>query len=188
MRTAKRTIDSFGGFLTIGAILVAVVVVAAILVTNRPHATSTQASTAPLLGEPADAGDVTSGQPHVSDPSALHITPGEPPTAGPHFLVPQPAGVYQQPVPDGNAIHSLEHGMVWISYNPEQVDASAVERIEEIGKQYGADVLVSPHPDNSMPIAVASWGRLLRLDAFDQGAIEEFIETNRNRLPEPFVR
>ena len=49
-----------------------------------------------------------------------------PPAGGPHDPVWQNCGFYTEPVRDENAVHSLEHGAVWITYLPslpqDQVD------------------------------------------------------------------
>lgn len=188
----RETIDSFGGFLTVGAVVVALVVVAAIFVFNRggddSSQTSTQVSADGLMGSAVAATDVKTDRQHISDPLQLQIPKGEPPTRGPHFAVPQNTGVYTQPVPDGNAIHALEHGIVWISYNPSKVDAATIKNLGDLGKQYAVDVIVSPRPDNERAIDIVSWGQILVLDKFDKDTLEKFITTNRNRAPEPFVR
>lgn len=184
----RETIDSFGGFLTIGAILGAVVIVVAIFITNRPTTTSRDVSDAPLAGVAVPATDPETDRQHVSDPVQLRIPAGQPPARGPHFVVPQSVGVYNQPVPDGNTIHSLEHGIIWISYNPELVDGETVDSLERLGNDYSADTIVAPRPQNASPIAAVSWGQILELDDFDGEQLSTFIETNRNRSPEPFVR
>lgn len=183
----RRTIESFGGFTTIGAIVGAIVVVGAIFISNRPASTS-PASDDPLLGRAVEASDSETGNPHVTDTAQLQIPEGEPPTRGPMFNQPQQAGVYEQAVPDGNTIHSLEHGIVWLSYNPGLVDEDMIKKAEELGKQYGSDLIVSPRPDNASPIAIVSWGRLLELDIFDQLQLENFVKTNTNRSPEAGMR
>lgn len=184
----RETIDSFGGFLTIGAVIGAIVIVAAIFITSRPESTSRDVSDAPLVGTAIPASDPDTDRQHVSDAAALQIPDGQPPVRGPHFVVPQSTGVYDQPVPDGNTIHSLEHGIIWISYNPDLVDGDTIGDLENLGEQYSVDTIVSPRPQNANPIDVVSWGQILKLDSFDKGQIENFIKTNRNRSPEPFVR
>jgi hypothetical protein len=39
-----------------------------------------------------------------------------PPAGGPHNPIWQNCGYYDDPVRDENAVHSLEHGAVWITY------------------------------------------------------------------------
>ncbi len=184
----RQTIDSFGGLTTIGAILGSILVVGAIFIANRPTSTSRDVADAPLRGTTIEASDPETDKTHVTDPALMRIAEGETPTRGPHFSVPQSVGVYEQPVPDGNAIHSLEHGMVRLSYNPSLVDRDTITKLEDLGKQYEADLIVAPRPDTASAIDIVSWGQILKLEVFDQRQLEEFIKTNRNRSPEPFVR
>ena len=44
--------------------------------------------------------------------------PQSPPIGGDHNPVWQNCGVYRDPVLDEMAVHSLEHGAVWITYRP----------------------------------------------------------------------
>ena len=46
-------------------------------------------------------------------------------------------------------------------------------------------VVLSPRNSNDSPIAVASWGRLMKLETIDEEAIEEYIRRNINKSPEP---
>lgn len=180
----RETIDSFGGFTTLGAIVVAVVVIGALVFANRPGSGSA-VSTDPLLGEAREAGGAAT---HIEDPKLVIVLPGEPPTGGPHFPVPQRIGTYDAPVPDGAAIHTLEHGAVWVSYDPEQVDEATLRQLRDLARKFDKDVLLSPRPENAKPIVAVSWGRLLALDGFDTKQLEAFVETNRNRSPEPGIR
>jgi Protein of unknown function (DUF3105) len=187
----RQTIDSFGGFLTVGAIIGAILIVVAIFVVEAgkgSSATSRDVSTKPEIGTQVDATDPATDRLHISDPNSLQIPDGQPPVRGPHYAVPQSVGVYDQPVPDGNAIHALEHGIVWISYNPTLLDADGVKALRDLGKQYGNDTIVAPRPLDSTAIAAASWGYRMDLDKFDKAQLEDFIKTNRNRSPEPFIR
>lgn len=181
----RAAIDSFGGFWVVGSIGAAIIAIALIVFFNRPGKDAPgTVSTRPLMGELVNTPDRT----HVNDPKLLQFAAGQPPVGGPHFATAQALGVYDKPVPDGNAVHALEHGIVWISYQPDRLDAAALERLRQIARAYDRDVILSPRPDNSMTIAAASWMRLLRLDALDEQQVRAFIETNRNRSPEPFVR
>jgi hypothetical protein len=184
----RETIDSFGGFLTIGAILGAVIIVGAIFITNRPESTSRDISDEALRGTAVPMTDPETDRQHISDPLQLQIPEGQPPARGPHFVVPQSVGVYEQQVPDGNTIHSLEHGIVWISYNPALVDAETIDQLENLGEEFSSDTIIAPRPENASPIVAVSWGQILELDSFDKAQLDDFVKTNRNRSPEPFVR
>lgn len=110
-----------------------------------------------------------------------------PPTSGPHYAQPADWGVYQEEINDENVIHSMEHGGIWISYQPD-IDEETKEKLEAIGKKYSGSVVVSPRSANDAPIALASWGRLEKLSSFDEEHIVEFIKRNKNKSPEPLSR
>lgn len=187
----RETIDSFGGFLTLGVVAAAVIAVGLAIYFSRggnEAVTSTEVADGALMGAAIPAADPTTDRSHVANPGQVLVIRGEPPTRGPHFAVPQPTGVFKQPVPDGNAIHSLEHGIVWITYHPDKLDAGAIKQLEDIGKRYAVDTIVSPRPDNASAISIVSWGQIMSIDSLDSDQLDKFITTNRNRSPEPFVR
>ena len=179
-RGIKATIDSYGGFLTIGAIVLGVVVVAALIWFNRPGGVSDDA----LLGEAIEIGSAI----HVQTLEEMEIIAGQPPSGGPHFPVPLQPGINEVAVSDGNAVHALEHGMIWISYNPELASEADIEGLRAIAEDFDNDVVLSPRPANDSVIAAASWGRLLQLDGLDDELLRDFVTTNRDRSPEPGIR
>ncbi len=122
-----------------------------------------------------------------------------PPTYGPHhgFLVeggvsitPRPTGVYQTEQADEDLIHNLEHGHVWISYNPELISNEDLDALEQLVIDGGVNtgVILTPRSANSSAIALASWLHLLELNSFDDTQIRDFVETNRGHSPEGFIR
>ena len=177
----RQKVDSFGGLTVVGIITAAVVFVGFLVWNNRPVSVSDD----PLMGEERQ----DYGTEHVTDPAAMIIPPDEPPVSGPHFpqWLPE-GGSYDDPVPDGNALHNLEHGMIWISYRPDLLTEEQIQTLREFGEDRSDDVIVSPRPQNAAPITVASWLRILTLDEPDTALFEQFVDTNRNRSPEPGVR
>ena len=87
---------------------------------------------------------------------------------------------------DINAVHNLEHGFIWISYK--NVDKQTLASLAKIGQQYPGSVFVSPREANDAPITLASWGRLEKMETFDEAAIIDFIWKNRNNSPEPLAK
>src|SRR5262245_16125077 len=90
-----------------------------------------------------------------------HVTtrvnyPQTPPTGGPHNPVWQNCGVYTEPIANEHAVHSLEHGAVWITYQP-GLPADQVARLAEITRQSNYRLL-SPYPGIDSPVIVSSWG------------------------------
>lgn len=183
-RRFRRQLDSFGGPYTIAAIVGTLIIVGFLIVNARDSGSDLDASDADLLGVEVPISAAT----HINDPTLMDIDAGVPPAGGPHFPVPQDPGSYENPIDDGNAVHSLEHGMIWISYNPDLVTAEDLETLLAISGEFDNDVVLSPRPDNADPIAVTSWGRRLLIEEADADLIEQFIRTNVNRSPEPGVR
>ena len=101
-----------------------------------------------------------------------HVTtqvdyPQTPPTGGEHDAVWQNCGVYEAPVVDEHAVHSLEHGAVWITHDPD-LPADQVAALHALadGQTY---VLVSPYPGLPSPVVASAWGYQLQVeDATDE--------------------
>ena len=177
----RGRLDAFGGPVVVGAIAVTVVVLATLAVRAVPKA----ASTAPLRGEAVQIGPAT----HVDDASALQIPEGQPPAGGPHFVEELRAGISEQPVPDGRAIHSLEHGMIWITYRPDLISASDLATLRKVARAYERDVILSPRPANTAAVSAVSWERRANMASpVEERALRDFVTTNLNRSPEPGVR
>ena len=122
----------------------------------------------------------------VADPETLkrgHV-PGAvqydqtPPNSGDHNAVAQQCAVYTAPIAPEHAVHSLEHGAVWITYN-DDVPADQVEELagKVQGDPYG---LMSPLPEQTSPINLSAWGRRLSVDSADDKRIDDFIEGYRS--------
>ncbi len=100
--------------------------------------------------------------------------PQTPPVGGPHNPTWLSCGVYFEPVPDENAVHSMEHGAVWITYNPD-LPADEVQRLAEITEQSDYRLL-SPYPNLPSPIVVSAWGFQLHLQSADDPRLMQFIQ------------
>lgn len=122
-----------------------------------------------------------------------HISPGQshdpyntnPPTSGAHGA-PVAFGVYEEELLDENLVHNLEHGGIWISYTG--ISDDEITQLQTIGERHPRSVVLTPRSANDAPIAVASWGRLMKLESVDEERIEEYIRRNINKSPEPLVR
>ncbi|MER7009977.1 DUF3105 domain-containing protein [Saccharopolyspora sp. NPDC000359] len=123
----------------------------------------------------------------VDYPGQMHVTPLQrvaydqsPPFGGPHdgIWADCTGVVYPEPVRTENMVHSLEHGAVWIAYNPDKVDEAGVERLKvrAEGKQY---TMMSPYPGLDSPISLQSWGHQLKVDSVDDPRIDQFITALR---------
>jgi hypothetical protein len=119
------------------------------------------------------------GQQHVT-PSQRVAYDKNPPFGGPHDGVWADCTgvVYPQAVRTENMVHSLEHGAVWIAYNPDKVDEAGLDRLKvrAQGKPY---TMLSPYPGLDKPISLQSWGHQLKVDSADDPRIDQFITALR---------
>lgn len=107
-----------------------------------------------------------------------------PPAGGEHHPVWLNCGVYDQPVRSENAVHSLEHGAVWITYRPDLPKAD-IDKLKDATPDTYA--LLSPFEGLPAPVVVSSWGHQLQLTGADDPRLEEFIKEYRQApdVPEP---
>ncbi|WP_207844181.1 DUF3105 domain-containing protein [Williamsia soli] len=86
--------------------------------------------------------------------------------------------VYPLAIRSENAVHSLEHGAVWITYNPDDLDSDEVAQLTE--RVEGADyTLMSPYPGLDHPVSVQSWGHQLKVTDAEDPRIDQFISATR---------
>jgi hypothetical protein len=127
-------------------------------------------------------GDLT--RDHTDDDVAY---PQSPPVGGDHDneWVDCTGTVYSEEVPNGKAVHALEHGAVWVTYtddvSPDDVEALAA-KVD--GQPYS---FMSPYADQDSPITLTAWGVQLGLDDASDRRIDEFFGTYRSgpQTPEP---
>ena len=100
-----------------------------------------------------------------------------PPVGGTHNGTWQNCGYYDKPVANWHAVHSLEHGAVWITYRPD-LPADQIDKLRQLteGQTY---LLVSPYPDLPAPVVASSWNRQLQLQSADDPALDAFIQEFR---------
>ena len=82
--------------------------------------------------------------------------------------------VYDKEIPKEHAVHSMEHGAVWVTYNPKTLSEAGVASLKKKvqGKNY---MLMSPYPDLDKPISLQAWGLQLKLDKVSDDRIDDFI-------------
>ncbi len=126
------------------------------------------------------------GREHISTTQKNKKYKTNPPTSGAHYGTAQPGGFYNRSIQDENAVHSLEHGYIWITFKDQS--KNVLDELKKIAKRYPYRVVISYRKENDSPLALASWGRLLKLNNFDKKKIMEFIENNYNRSPEKLAK
>lgn len=145
--------------------------------------------------ENKDPSDKIDGVLKIEYPAGQHVDSTQrvaydqtPPFGGPHDATWAncTGTVYADPIRTENAVHSLEHGAIWITYNPDLVDQDQIDSLagRVNGKSY---MLMSPYPGQSSPISLQSWGHRLEIDKADDDRIDQFITAlnqNPNVYPE----
>lgn len=126
--------------------------------------------------------------PHVSAAAIATVRyNSNPPTSGPHYPFVAAPGIYASPVPDGLAVHALEHGHIVLDYTP-GVATADLATLRAIAKRYPRDVVLTPHAGLNHPIALTAWGRLETLGHADEPEIVTFIERLRGRYNHGWTR
>lgn len=109
----------------------------------------------------------------------------DPPAGGAHNAVWLNCGIYSEPQANENAVHSMEHGAVWVTYDPEVVTGSDLDALKrQIPRTYA---LLTPYPDLPTPVVMSAWNAQLQLDSVEDERITEFMDEywrNQN-VPEP---
>lgn len=95
-----------------------------------------------------------------------------PPFGGGHSTVPLNCGVYPTEVPSENAVHSLEHGAVWLTYRP-GADPAPLAALTSIDPSYS---LVSPFAAQASPVVASAWGLQLAVDSPTDPRLRQFVE------------
>ncbi|GAB4518883.1 MAG: hypothetical protein Kow0047_30300 [Anaerolineae bacterium] len=156
----------------IGVLLLAAALVWLVRTVNRP-----------LPGESVPI----QGAQHIAFGASHPPYNSDPPTSGWHYDTPLQAGFHDEPAPDEQLVHNLEHGHVVISYDCDKLPdcEEAKQQIRKIISRYNSwKVTAVPRSNADAAIALTAWGRIDKLDRFDEDRIVAFIEAWRNRGPE----
>ncbi|WP_241560480.1 DUF3105 domain-containing protein [Rathayibacter iranicus] len=110
--------------------------------------------------------------------------PQTPPAGGPHNAVWMNCGVYDQPVPNENAVHDLEHGAVWATYDPSLPQSEVDALIAAMPETYS---VVSPYEGLTSPIVLSAWDAQVAIDSPDDPRLAAFVERfwQSSSAPEP---
>ena len=135
-------------------------------------------------GEPAGVEEFEVEQGHT--PDAVEY-PQSPPVGGEHNPVWQNAAFYEELVQNENAVHTMEHGGVWVTYSPD-LPQEGKDGLRELVE--GRDrLMASPYPDlpQDAPIVASAWGKQLAVEGADDPKLQEFVQSFRRgpQTPEP---
>ena len=111
-----------------------------------------------------------------------------PPTGGDHSQVwaSCQGTVYGHQIANENAVHMLEHGAVWITYNPKTATATDVSRLKTLVD--GVDrMALSPYAGLRTPISLQAWDYQLFVTEASDPRVSAFIDAlkyNSKTTPE----
>ncbi|WP_409330636.1 DUF3105 domain-containing protein [Trujillonella humicola] len=123
-----------------------------------------------------------------------HVTSGvdyaeSPPVGGPHdpSWADCTGTVYDVDIRHENAVHSLEHGAVWVTYDPDLLSDGDVATLAALvdGVPYR---MMSPYTGLGRPVSIQSWNHQLATDSVDDPRLEAFAQEftqNPGTTPEP---
>lgn len=93
--------------------------------------------------------------------------------------------VYTKPIANENAVHSLEHGAVWVTYNDKATDADVKTLGDKVSRT--PYTLMSPVNDQSGTIMLSAWGSQLTVDKASDPRVQQFLTkyVQGSQTPEP---
>lgn len=154
--------------IAIGAAVVVVAAVAAVLASRGGSS-----SRPPTVNIPGVVHYQVASRNHTTAPVSY---PQNPPVGGDHYPVWQNCGAYDAPVRTEQAVHSMEHGAVWITYRPD-LPAPQITALQAYARQ--SYVLVSPYPGLPDAVVASAWGYQLRLGGADDPRLGQFVRALR---------
>ncbi|MEU6686486.1 DUF3105 domain-containing protein [Streptomyces sp. NPDC046832] len=111
----------------------------------------------------------------------------EPPVGGDHNPVWMNCNgdVYTEPLKNTNAVHSLEHGAVWVTYNADAGKADVDALAAKVRKT--PYTLMSPVDDQKDPIMLSAWGHQRTVTGAKDPNVDAFFEkfVQGAQTPEP---
>jgi len=125
------------------------------------------------------------GHSHVSGPVTYSVVPS---VGGDHNATWMNCGIYDKPVPSEYAVHNLEHGAVWITYQPSlpksevaglRAFAERQSSLSPGGHQGSRYLDLTPYPGLPAPVVASSWGFQLRLTSPTDPRLQEFVSKFR---------
>ncbi len=162
-----------------GLIIAAVLVVVFAVAVIGYAVTKVHQANADKVSSPSDISglktyDYKAGQQHVETPVDYKQSP---PVGGAHD--PRWADctgtVYSVDIRHENAVHALEHGAVWITYNPDKVSKADVAKLAQlVDGQSGR--LMSPYKGLDAAVSVQSWNHQLKVGSATDKRIKQFAD------------
>ncbi|MET8559962.1 DUF3105 domain-containing protein [Streptomyces flaveolus] len=199
MRRAERARERRNRVLAVAAsavVVVGLVVGGVVLVKTQGDSGKDQAKPSGDAKASGDSGKFTTGADGVKTWSGklsrTHVTtkvsyPMHPPVGGNHNPVWLNCNgdVYTKAVPEENAVHSLEHGAVWVTYTDKAAEADVDALAAKVKKTPYS--LMSPYEDQDAPLILSAWGHQVAVKSAKDPEVDKFFATyvQGRQTPEP---
>jgi len=183
-RAARRR-----NFITTGiAVVVLAGAVALIIAERAREAAPVGVAASEASCEPIQTYELQKGT-HIEEGATHPPYNSTPPTSGPHYVGPAPAGFYPAPLRPEQLVHNLEHGQIVLWYRPDASEETitAIEALidrEPLAQE--AALLAAPYdgvPDADSFVLTA-WGASQSCDRVSQEVVDEFRAEYQGRGPE----
>ncbi|MDX3578070.1 MULTISPECIES: DUF3105 domain-containing protein [unclassified Streptomyces] len=192
MRRAEQARERRGRFLVIGGSVLAVVA----LVAGGVFVVKSQSGDDASAADSKDSGKFVTGADGVKTWKGklgrTHVAktvkyPTEPPVGGDHNQVWMNCNgdVYTKALNNMNAVHSLEHGAVWVTYNSKAAKADVEALAAKVKKT--PYTLMSPDDAQADPIMLTAWGNQRTVTGASDPNVDAFFAkfVQGSQTPEP---
>lgn len=161
---------SLGAKIGIGAVVLGLI---AVVLISQPE----------LRGVPDGTSEVVVAEAvHTNTPISTETAV---PAGGPHSGIWANCGYYPNEINAGNALHSVEHGAVWLTYDPTLLtdNGESLKRFTSRNEK----VLVSAVPNQGSAYIATAWARQLTIDDVEDIRLGQFVNefTSASSAPEP---
>jgi|GEM_PF-290391 len=207
-RTPAPVVTRGGGppWLTIGAVVVVLALAAGIFwvvfskTTEKNATADALAPWTPTAENPDPSKDIpgiyigastpaTADTPasYIDYKAAIHITADQrvaynrfPPVGGPHDGTWANCNgiVYTTAVRSENMVHTLEHGAVWITYNPDTISPADLTTLQGLVNNQPF-MSLTPYPGLDSTLSLQAWAHQLKLDSATDPRVQQFITALR---------
>jgi hypothetical protein len=179
---------------TVAVVLFAAAVVAVVVATHKSGSSGGTDKNDPYRQPALPAAMAIKGVTYKVEPNHTHVDgtvnyDASPPVGGDHspYWANCNGVVYDTQLANENAVHMLEHGAIWITYNPQTLPKSELPKLESYVRGQSR-VAMTPYAGLKTPISLQAWGYQLFLNSASDPRIAQFISTleyNPKTTPEP---
>lgn len=134
--------------------------------------------------------------PHVATGTAVAYA-SNPPSSGPHYPVWANFQEFSVVVPDGNLVHSMEHGGVLLFYNCDPAEPACQKVVADLRAVRAAiatdptcdpgirvRLILARRPESDTVVAAAAWGQTYRADCVDVPSLTQWVTEHYAKAPE----